>query len=134
FRRIGAIHEDHYYPIVSRNSSVSGASIEGMVDVPSGTKFVLDSGDGQSVIATVRRSRKHQQGVEFEQEMVADGNGGSCTRHRVSPYASTAAGSTQTPGHAGPMSITRSDDGRVMSPAFSSASEWNGAASRTEAA
>ncbi|MBF5090542.1 MULTISPECIES: bifunctional diguanylate cyclase/phosphodiesterase [unclassified Novosphingobium] len=134
FRRIGAIHEDHYYPIVLRNLSVSGALIEGMVDVPLGTKFVLDLGDGQLVIATVRRSRKHQQGVEFEQEMVADGNGGLCTRHRVSPYALTAAGLTQTPGHAGPMLITRSDDGRVMLPAFSLASEWNGAALRTEAA
>jgi hypothetical protein len=95
FRRIGAIHEDHYYPIVLRNLSVSGALIEGMVDVPLGTKFVLDLGDGQLVIATVRRSRKHQQGVEFEQEMVADGNGGLCTRHRVSPYALTAAGLTR---------------------------------------
>ena len=34
---------------------------------------------------------KQQQGVEFEQTMVSDGNGGLCTRHRVSPYLIAAA-------------------------------------------
>jgi hypothetical protein len=32
------------------------------------------------------------QGVEFEQELVDDGAGGLCTRHRVSPYELATAG------------------------------------------
>src|SRR3546814_11938114 len=57
-----------------------------ILDVPVGTRFVIDFGEGQLVTAPVRRSAKHQQGIEFEQTMVSDGNGGLCTRHRVSPY------------------------------------------------
>src|SRR3546814_3673467 len=62
-----------------------------MLAVPVGTRFVIDFGEGQLVTATVRRSAKHQQGIEFEQTMVSDGNGGLCTRHRVSPYLIAAA-------------------------------------------
>src|SRR3546814_11200975 len=62
-----------------------------MLDVPVGTLVVIDFGEGQLVTATVRRSAKHQQGIEFEQTMVSDGNGGLCTRHRVSPYLLAAA-------------------------------------------
>ncbi|MFX8668582.1 hypothetical protein ABTM51_20690, partial [Acinetobacter baumannii] len=34
FRRIGVVHDNHYYPVVLRNLSASGALIEGLVDVP----------------------------------------------------------------------------------------------------
>ena len=91
FRQVGAIHDNHRYAVVIRNLSATGAFIEGILNVPVDTQFVIDFGEGQLVTATVRRSMKHQQGVEFEQTMVSDGNGGLCTRHRVSPYLIAAA-------------------------------------------
>ena len=92
FRQIGVIHEDHYYPAMLRNLSVTGAMIEGILDVPLGTRFVLDFGDGQFAVATVVRSRDHQQGLEFEGPLTSDGNGGLCTRHRMLQHHLMAAG------------------------------------------
>jgi EAL domain-containing protein (putative c-di-GMP-specific phosphodiesterase class I) len=68
FRKVGAIHDNHRYGVVIRNLSATGAFIEGLLDVPVGTRFVIDFGEGQLVTATVRRSMRHQQGVEFEQD------------------------------------------------------------------
>ena len=96
FRKIGLIHEDHYYDVTLRNLSRSGAMIQGLEDVPTGTQFVLDFGQGQLAVCTVRRTMDDTQGVEFEQELVDDGAGGLCTRHRVSPYALAAAGAPLT--------------------------------------
>ena len=70
----------------------TGARIEGLLDVPVGTDIVLDLGDGQLAVATVRRSEGISQGVEFETQLVSDGDKGLCTRHRVSPYQIEAAG------------------------------------------
>lgn len=108
FRKVGAFHDNHRYTVVMRNLSATGAFIEGIDDVPLGTQFVIDFGDGQLATATVRRSRKNQQGVEFEQSMVSDGNGGLCTRHRVSPYL-IAAASQPAGGLSVPMFTTTSD-------------------------
>jgi diguanylate cyclase (GGDEF)-like protein len=108
FRKVGAIHDNHRYGVVIRNLSATGAFIEGLLDVPVGTRFVIDFGEGQLVTATVRRSMKHQQGVEFEQTMVSDGNGGLCTRHRVSPYL-IAAAAQQTSALALPSFTTTAD-------------------------
>ena len=108
FRKVGAIHDNHRYGVVIRNLSATGAFIEGILDVPVGTRFVIDFGEGQLVTATVRRSMKHQQGVEFEQTMVSDGNGGLCTRHRVSPYL-IAAAAQQTSALALPSFTTTAD-------------------------
>lgn len=91
-RKIGVIHEDHRYDVTMRNISRSGAMIEGMLDVPIGTEFVLDMGDGQLAVGRVRRSRGDVQGLEFEAPLVDDGAGGLCTRNRVSPYHLAAAG------------------------------------------
>ena len=92
FRRIGLIHEDHRYRVVMRNLSKTGAMIEGLLDVPIGAQVVLDLGGGQLAVATVRRSNKHTQGVEFETPLISDGSDGLCTRHRVSPFDIEAAG------------------------------------------
>lgn len=92
YRKIAAIHDNHRYEVVLRNLSVSGALIEGIYDVPIGTNFVLDFGDGQLAVSTVTRSSKSQQGVIFEERLVSDGNGGLCTSRRVSPYMMAAAG------------------------------------------
>ena len=92
YRHVGAIHNDHYYVVLMRNLSSSGALIEGLLDVPEGTEFVIDFGEGQLAVSTVRRSRGNQQGVQFENRLVDDGNGGLCTRYRVSPYMLNTAG------------------------------------------
>ncbi|MEO5598668.1 MAG: EAL domain-containing protein, partial [Novosphingobium sp.] len=55
-RKVGVIHEDFRYEVMMRNLSGSGAAIEGLVDVPVGTQFVLDLGEGQLIVCTVRRS------------------------------------------------------------------------------
>ena len=92
FRRIGLIHEDHYYDVTLRNLSRSGAMIEGLEGVPVGTMFVLDFGQGQLAVGRVKRVMDDTQGIEFEQDLVDDGAGGLCTRNRVSPYDLAAAG------------------------------------------
>jgi diguanylate cyclase (GGDEF)-like protein len=92
YRKVGAIHDNHCYAVVLRNLSVSGALIEGILDVPLGTNFVIDFGDGQLAVSTVVRSMGQQQGVEFEERLVNDGNGGLCTSRRISPYMMAAAG------------------------------------------
>jgi len=113
FRKVGAIHDNHRYNVVIRNLSTTGAFIEGILDVPVGTRFVIDFGEGQLATATVRRSMKHQQGVEFEQTMVSDGNGGLCTRHRVSPYLIAAA--------------TQQASSQLELPSFTTTSDWKAA-------
>ena len=92
YRRVNVIHEDHFYGVVLRDLSRTGAMIEGLADVPLGTEFVVDFGEGQLAVAKVRRSHADQQGLEFETPLVDDGAGGLCTRHRISPYALAAAG------------------------------------------
>jgi diguanylate cyclase (GGDEF)-like protein/PAS domain S-box-containing protein len=92
FRKIGLIHGDSRYNVFLRNLSKTGARVEGLLDVPVGTDIVLDLGDGQLAVATVRRSEGFSQGVEFETPLISDGNNGLCTRHRVSPYQLEAAG------------------------------------------
>ncbi|WP_422062106.1 putative bifunctional diguanylate cyclase/phosphodiesterase [Sphingopyxis sp.] len=113
FRQVGAIHDNHRYNVVVRNLSTTGAFIEGILAVPVSTRFVIDFGEGQLVTATVRRSMKHQQGVEFEQTMVSDGNGGLCTRHRVSPYLIAAA--------------TQQSGSQLALPSFTTTSDWKAA-------
>ena len=91
-RKIGIIHDDHRYEVMMRNMSRTGAGIEGLIDVPVGTEFVCDFGEGQLVVAKVRRSEGVAQGLEFETALVDDGAGGLCTRHRVAPYILAAMG------------------------------------------
>jgi len=91
-RKIGLIHEDHRYDVTMRNLSRTGAMVEGLLDVPLGTPFVVDFGEGQLAVATVKRSNGHRQGLEFEVPLISDGADGLCTRHRVSPYVLAAAG------------------------------------------
>jgi predicted signal transduction protein with EAL and GGDEF domain len=90
--KVGLIHEDHRYEATMRNLSRSGCMVEGLIDIPVGTQFVVDFGEGQLAVAVVRRSAGAMQGLEFEQQLVDDGAGGLCTRHRVSPYVLAQAG------------------------------------------
>jgi len=83
-RKISVIHEDHRYEVTMRNLSRTGMAIEGLSHVPIGTEFVVDFGDGQFVVARVRRAEEFSQGLEFEVPLVDDGSGGLCTRYRIS--------------------------------------------------
>jgi len=91
-RKVGLIHEDHRYDVTMRNLSKTGCMVEGLIDVPLDTPFVVDFGEGQLAVARVRRSHGQQQGLEFEVPLISDGADGLCTRHRVSPYVLAAAG------------------------------------------
>ena len=120
YRRVGVIHEDHRYDAVMRNLSRTGARIEGLLNVPKGTQLVIDFGEGQLAVCTVRRSNSHVQGVEFETPLVSDGADGLCTRHRVSPYSLAAAGmplAALPPGYY-PLVQSAADAGPKSRPAF----------------
>lgn len=125
FRKVGAIHENHCYPVVMRNMSASGALIEGLLDVPIGTRFVIDFGEGQLAVATVRRSKHAQQGLEFEDSLVNDGNGGLCTRHRVSPYLMAAAGLPTNGANQGHVLAAMNGTNEISLPAFTTVADWN---------
>ena len=47
FRKVGLIHEDHYYDVILRNLSKTGARITGLAGVPVGTDVVLDLGSSK---------------------------------------------------------------------------------------
>ena len=126
YRKVRLVHDDHCYSVVIRNLSVSGALIEGLLNVPLGTKFVIDFGEGQLVVATVCRSKEHQQGIEFEQRMVSDGNGGLCTSHRVSPYLVAAAG-LSVPNLTTRNTLQGQDKPKMLLPAFNTVIDWKAA-------
>ncbi|WP_066656584.1 MULTISPECIES: putative bifunctional diguanylate cyclase/phosphodiesterase [unclassified Sphingomonas] len=92
FRRIGAVHEDHYYPVILRNLSSTGALIQGIVGVPEGTRFIIDFGERRWMLATVRRSHHDHQGIEFDEALVPDGQGGFRPRYQVSATMLTRTG------------------------------------------
>lgn len=123
-RRARAIHGNHSYPIVIRNLSATGGLIYGMQDVPVGTKFVIDLGDGQLAVAAVCRSNGPQQGIQFETRLVSDGDGGLCTSRRVSPYLIASAG-LPVPNVTSPTAPTHMiDEQSVSIPAFNTVQDW----------
>jgi hypothetical protein len=86
---VGLIHEDHRYEVTMRNLSKTGCMVEGLVDVPLDTEFVIDFGEGQLSVARVRRSEENRQGLEFEIPLISDGSDGLCTRHPRQPLMSS---------------------------------------------
>jgi len=92
FRKVGLIHEDHYYQVILRNLSKSGARITGLAGVPVGTDVVLDLGHGQLVVSKVVNASDSSQGLQFETTLISDGGGGFMTRNRISPYSLAEAG------------------------------------------
>lgn len=119
-RRVGLIHEDHRYEVMMRNLSRTGCMVEGLIEVPVGTPFVVDFGEGQLAVAAVRRSAGSMQGLEFENSLVDDGAGGLCTRHRVSPYVLAQAGMPLTalaPGSA-PLQLIQQPGAALSLPKF----------------
>jgi len=119
-RNVGLIHEDYRYEVRLRNLSRSGCLVEGLLNVPVNTQFVVDFGNGQLSVATVQRSMESQQGLEFELPLVDDGAGGLVTRNRVSPYALAAAGMPlgALPSGSYPMNLVTNKDASFVQPRF----------------
>lgn len=92
YRKVGAILGSYYHAVLIRNLSETGALVEGLIEVPLGTQIIVDFGECQLTVATVRRAGKRQYGIEFSEPLVSDGVGGLCTSHRVSPYLLSKAG------------------------------------------
>ena len=124
YRKVRMIHDNHVYSIVIRNLSKTGALVDGLYDVPIGTKFVIDFGEGQLAVATVARSDGNRQGVTFETRLVSDGNGGLCTSRRVSPYLIAEAGLDVPNLPSGHVPTAKIDRDFVSLPAFSTVADW----------
>ncbi len=124
YRKIAVIHENHCYNVILRNLSTTGALIEGLVNVPIGTNFVLDFGEGQLAISTVVRSMGHQQGLHFEEPLVNDGNGGLCTSRRISSYMLAAAGMPSTTQTSDNFDSAEGKQNQKILPAFGMAGGW----------
>jgi len=124
YRKVRMIHENHVYSVVIRNLSKTGALVDGLYDVPIGTKFVIDFGDGQLAVATVTRSNGNQQGISFKTSLVSDGNGGLCTSRRVSPYLIAEAGLEIPNLPAGYFPTRKIDNASLSLPAFSAVADW----------
>ncbi len=86
FRKVGAIWGNCHKSVIVRNISATGAAIEGLPELPLETLMLLDFGDGEIALASVRRAGRGQIGVEFGEQLVADGHGGFRVAQRASPY------------------------------------------------
>ncbi|MGB3378079.1 MAG: EAL domain-containing protein, partial [Allopontixanthobacter sediminis] len=84
YRKVRAIFGNHCRTILIRNLSESGALIEGLDNVPTGSKLLIDFAEGQLVFAKVVRSHSCLSGVQFESPLDRDEEGRFHPRHRVS--------------------------------------------------
>jgi diguanylate cyclase (GGDEF)-like protein len=66
-RSISVRHDGHVHAARIRNISATGALIEGLWNVPPGTRFSFELAEGQIVHATARWSRDDRMGAEFDQ-------------------------------------------------------------------
>ncbi len=126
FRRVGLIHDDYRYEVMMRNLSRTGCMLDGLLTVPVDTQFVVDFGDGQLAVGTVRRSAGSLVALEFELPLVDDGAGGLVTRNRVSREALHAAGIVPTggPGGSYPMKLaSHLAGGAISMPKFAQVGE-----------
>lgn len=92
YRRAAILFGGTRRPVVVRNLSATGAFIEGIEAFRVGDAMAVDFGDGQLVGAIVRRTVSGGAGIEFAKSLVSDGQGGLCTRLRVSPMTLAAFG------------------------------------------
>ncbi|MFN4019599.1 MAG: putative bifunctional diguanylate cyclase/phosphodiesterase [Erythrobacter sp.] len=118
FRKVGLIHEDHYYDVILRNLSKTGARISGLAGVPIGTDVVLDLGHGQLVVSKVVNATESSQGLKFETSLISDGSGGFMTRHRISPYSLAEAGIPLAALGAGAFPLAKWREGHRSPPKF----------------
>ncbi|HKX79299.1 MAG TPA: EAL domain-containing protein [Novosphingobium sp.] len=74
-RKVMLEHGQHRYQGTIRNISTSGAMIEGLWNVPAGTRFGVHLSKGFMVTATARWSKEDRMGVEFAAPLDMDDNG-----------------------------------------------------------
>jgi EAL domain-containing protein (putative c-di-GMP-specific phosphodiesterase class I) len=86
YRKAGAIIGSYYHSVTVRNISETGAYIEGLIDVPTGTQIIMDFGEGRMEMAVVRRVSDRGYGVEFGAPLTNQADGTVSTRKVVSPY------------------------------------------------
>jgi diguanylate cyclase (GGDEF)-like protein len=92
YRKVGILHGNRYATAIMRNLSDTGALIDGIAQLPAGALVLVDFGDGELNLARVVHSKDRRHGLRFETPLVDDGNGGLCTRQRISRYQLNAAG------------------------------------------
>ncbi|HVR91104.1 MAG TPA: EAL domain-containing protein [Novosphingobium sp.] len=74
-RKVMLDHGSQQYNATIRNISASGALVEGLWNVPSGTIFRILFGEGQIVTATARWCQEDRMGVEFATTLALDDAG-----------------------------------------------------------
>ncbi|GAA4776511.1 EAL domain-containing protein [Novosphingobium ginsenosidimutans] len=75
-RKVTLVHGEQRYQATIRNLSATGALIEGLWNVPAGTIFQLEWGDGQVMTATARWSQQNRMGVEFATQLAGSPGAG----------------------------------------------------------
>ena len=74
-RKVVLEHGDQQYHATIRNISATGAMVEGLWNVPTGTIFRIHFGGGQSVTATGRWCHEDRMGMEFSAPLEIDAAG-----------------------------------------------------------
>ena len=74
-RRVVLQHGEHFYNGTVRNISAQGALIEGLWNVPEGTRFRVALSDQLAVDAEVRWCAENRIGVRFDEQLRRDQNG-----------------------------------------------------------
>jgi len=74
-RKVMLEHGSHQYHGTIRNISQSGAMIEGLWNVPTGTVFGVNLAEDYVMMATARWSKEDRMGVEFAQPLELDQTG-----------------------------------------------------------
>ncbi|MCW1402305.1 EAL domain-containing protein [Novosphingobium sp. MW5] len=74
-RRVILQHGSQRYDATIRNISRSGALVSGLWNVPSGTVFTLELGEGQVLTVTSRWCKEDRMGIEFAKPLDVDENG-----------------------------------------------------------
>jgi diguanylate cyclase (GGDEF)-like protein/PAS domain S-box-containing protein len=75
-RKVQMEHAGQRYEATIRNISTTGAMISGLWNVPQGTIFTLELGEGQIITVTARWCREDRMGVEFARPLEVDQAGG----------------------------------------------------------
>jgi len=75
-RKVLMEHAGQRYEATIRNISSTGAMISDLWNVPQGTIFTLELGEGQVITVTARWCREDRMGVEFARPLEVDQAGG----------------------------------------------------------
>ena len=84
-RRIVLDHQGQLYNGTVRNISTTGALVEGLWNVPTGTIFKIHLSDAQVITATTRWCQEDRMGVEFAVPLRRDADGSIAEVQTKSP-------------------------------------------------